>query len=109
MSALNTTQYFQEPTHDEIAMSAFLAWEKDGRPADRELHYWLTAEGPLRALRLKKAEAVVKATAKIPMPKPAKLATTAKPETSTTTAGKTLTSATPAKRQMRPTTSAARR
>jgi len=105
MSALNTTQYFQEPTRDEIAMSAFLAWEKDGRPADRELHYWLAAEGQLRALRLKKAEAA----AKSPLPKSAKLATPVKQETTTTTVVKPAASTTPAKRQVRPTTSAARR
>ena len=119
MSTLNTTEYFQEPTRDEIAMSAFLAWEKDGRPADRELHYWLAAEGQLRALRLKKAEAAAKAaaktTAKSPLPKSAKLTTSVKRETTTTTvasvtkpATKPPASTTTAKRQVRPTTSAAR-
>lgn len=82
MNASNITQYFEEPTRDEIAMSAFLAWEKDGRPADRELHYWLAAEGQLRALRLKKAEAAAKTAAKMAtkssLLKPAPLATTVK-------------------------------
>jgi len=120
MSTLNTTEYYQEPTRDEIAMSAFLAWEKDGRPADREMHYWLAAEGQLRALRLKKAEAAAraatKAAAKSPLTKPAKLATTVKQETTTTTAAsgakpatKPAAPTTAAKRQLRPTTSAARR
>jgi hypothetical protein len=111
MNASNITQYFQEPTRDEIAMSAFLAWEKDGRPADRELHYWLAAEGQLRALRLKKAEAAAKAAAKTAaktsLSKPAPLATTVKRETATVTVAKA--APTPAKRSIRPTAPAAGR
>src|SRR6185503_13555274 len=110
MSTLNTTEYYQEPTRDEIAMSAFLAWEKDGRPANREMHYWLAAEGQLRALRLKKAEAAAKAAAKSaaksPQPKPAKLETPVKRETATRTVAKPPTSATPARRPLRQTTTA---
>jgi len=110
MNALNMTQYFQEPTRDEIAMSAFLAWEKDGRPADRELHYWLAAEGQLRTLRLKKAEAAAKAAAKSAgkssLSKAASLATPAKRETSATTVAKAAPRT--AKRSMRQTVPAAR-
>ena len=110
MSTLNTTKYYQEPTRDEIAMSAFLAWEKYGRPADREMHYWLAAEGQLRALRLKKAEAAAKAAAKsvtkTTLPKPAKLATSVKRETTAVKTTKPVASTSTAKRQVRPTSAA---
>ena len=69
MNALKTTLVSPEPTHDEIAMCAFLAWEKEGRPAGRETNYWLAAEAELRALRQKKAEAAAALAAKAALPK----------------------------------------
>jgi hypothetical protein len=66
--APNTTPLLPEPTRDEIALAAFLAWERDGRQPGRELDYWLEAEGQLRLLRLKKAEAAA-AQAALPWPR----------------------------------------
>ncbi len=57
MSATKLASFFQEPTRDEIATKAFLTWEKDGRPADREMHYWLLAETTLQEQRLAQANA----------------------------------------------------
>jgi len=34
--------------HEEIARLAYQAWEKDGRPAGRDMEYWLQAETQLR-------------------------------------------------------------
>ena len=44
------------PTHDEIALHAFLIWEKDGRQPGREQTYWLQAEAQLRLTRQQLAE-----------------------------------------------------
>jgi len=41
------TESYQKPSHDEIALAAYLAWEKDGRPAGRDSHYWQQAEAEL--------------------------------------------------------------
>ena len=57
MTSTNASLHYQEPAHDEIALTAFLLWEKDGRQPGRELHYWLQAEAQLRQARQKKAEA----------------------------------------------------
>lgn len=57
MTATTPASFFQEPTRDEIATKAFLAWEKDGRQSGRELHYWLLAEATLREQRLAQANA----------------------------------------------------
>ncbi|MEQ2005677.1 MAG: DUF2934 domain-containing protein [Limisphaerales bacterium] len=43
-------------THDEIALHAFLIWEKDGRQPGREQTYWLQAEAQLRLTRQQLAE-----------------------------------------------------
>jgi len=56
-AALNIPVSYPEPTHDEIAMAAFLAWERGGRQPGREMQYWLEAENQIRTTRLKKAEA----------------------------------------------------
>lgn len=74
MNQLNTAL----PTHDEIALHAFLIWEKEGRQPGRELTYWLQAEAQLRQTRQQQAEAAAKATRTWP-PQPAaapKLSTT---------------------------------
>lgn len=57
MNELNTAL----PTHDEIALHAFLIWEKEGRQPGREQAYWLQAEALLRQTRQQKAEAAAKA------------------------------------------------
>ena len=58
------TRFFKEPTHDEIALSAFLAWERDGRPHCSDQNYWLDAEQRLRAQRLKLAQTAAAKAAK---------------------------------------------
>ena len=67
-TALNTTLRGDEPAHDEIAFTAFLAWENEGRQPGRELHYWLQAEAQLRDARQKKAEAAAQTAAEWPRP-----------------------------------------
>ncbi|MBI5800726.1 MAG: DUF2934 domain-containing protein [Verrucomicrobia bacterium] len=52
MNQLNTTL----PNHDEIALCAFLIWEKDGRQPGREQTYWLQAEAHLHLARQQQAE-----------------------------------------------------
>lgn len=56
MNQLNTAL----PTHDEIALHAFLIWEKEGRQSGREQTYWLQAEAQLRLTRQQQAEAAAK-------------------------------------------------
>ena len=46
MNKSNRTPH--EPTHDEIALCAFLLWEKEGRQPGHEQAYWLQAEAQLR-------------------------------------------------------------
>jgi hypothetical protein len=36
---------------DEIALLAYYAWERDGKPSGRDLQYWLEAEIQVRATR----------------------------------------------------------
>ena len=45
-----------QPTHDEIALCAFLIWEKEGRQPGHEQTYWLQAEAQLRLTRQQLAE-----------------------------------------------------
>lgn len=66
-------RFYKEPTHDEIALSAFLAWERDGRPQGTDLHYWIQAEAALRAQREKQAAAAAAQAAK-PWPPQARVA-----------------------------------
>ena len=58
------TRFFKEPTHEEIALSAFLAWERDGRPHCSDQNYWFDAEQRLRTQRLKLAETAAAKAAK---------------------------------------------
>jgi hypothetical protein len=51
MTSTKEARFFKEPTHDEIALHAFLAWERDGRPHSSDLNYWLLAETQLRTQR----------------------------------------------------------
>ena len=60
MNQLNTAPTAL-PTHDEIALHAYLIWEKEGRQPGREQTYWLQAEAQLRQTRQQKAEAAAKA------------------------------------------------
>lgn len=64
MNALSTTH----PSHDEIALHAFLLWEKEGRQPGREMTYWLAAEMQFRQTRLQQVEAASKATRPWPPP-----------------------------------------
>ena len=57
MTTKSETRFFKEPTHDEIALHAFLAWERDGRPQSSDQNYWFDAEARLRTQRLQLAEA----------------------------------------------------
>lgn len=61
---MKTSPSHQEPTHDEIALSAFLMWEKEGRQPGLEMTYWLRAEAEIRSLRQKKAETATAQSAK---------------------------------------------
>ncbi len=38
-----------EPNPDAIALSAYLLWEKEGCPANRDQEYWFKAEKQLRS------------------------------------------------------------
>ena len=42
---------FDAPTPEEIALCAFLIWEREGRPSGREREHWLQAETQLLACR----------------------------------------------------------
>ena len=64
MNQLNTTL----PSHDEIALCAFLIWEKEGRQPGREQTYWLQAEAQLRQTRQHQAELAAAAKATRPWP-----------------------------------------
>jgi len=43
---------FHAPAEDEIAVCAYLIWEKEGRPVGREREHWDQAEAQLLACRL---------------------------------------------------------
>jgi hypothetical protein len=58
---MNPSSFDDEPTHEEIALRAFLTWEKEGRQAGREQTYWLQAESEIRSLRQKKTETAARA------------------------------------------------
>jgi hypothetical protein len=45
---LLTNGSYGEPTHDEIALSAYSLWEQQGRPQNQEVEIWLQAEIQLR-------------------------------------------------------------
>lgn len=70
-----TAKIPSEPTHDEIALCAFLLWEKEGRQPGRETTYWLQAEAQVKLTRQQEAELV---TAKSSRPWPPATSTTAK-------------------------------
>lgn len=91
MSTTKTTPSYQEPSHDEIALSAFLLWEKEGRQPGREMTYWLQAEGQIRALRQKKAEAAAAQAAIWERQSSAAQAKTAQAKSTTKTALKSVT------------------
>jgi hypothetical protein len=72
MNALSTPH----PSHDEIALQAFLLWEKEGRQPGREMAYWLEAEAQLQLTRQQQVEAAAKAVRPWPpQPSAPKLAT----------------------------------
>ena len=43
------TQTIPQPSHEEIAVCAFLIWENEGYPRGREVAHWLQAEKQLLA------------------------------------------------------------
>jgi hypothetical protein len=75
----------KEPSHDEIALRAFLIWEKDGRQPGREMIYWLQAESEVRSSYQKQAAV---AAAKAAKPWPPQPAATRTKEVKTTTVAK---------------------
>ena len=78
MKKLEVITLPNEPTHDEIALMAFLEWEKDGRQSGRDTFYWNQAENQLRELHRQKAERLSATQAIRPWP-PQPVATTVKP------------------------------
>ncbi|MBI3882507.1 MAG: DUF2934 domain-containing protein [Verrucomicrobia bacterium] len=46
--------------HDEIALAAYLAWEKEGRQSGRETAHWIAAEAQVRELHRQHAAAAAK-------------------------------------------------
>ncbi len=34
----------QKPSHDDVARLAYELWEKNGKPSDRDVEFWLEAE-----------------------------------------------------------------
>ena len=87
MTPMKTSSSVQEPTHDEIALSAFLTWEKEGRQPGRELTYWLRAEAEIRSFRQKKAETAA-AQSKWPSQPSAASSRTVKSKTAPSSAAK---------------------
>ena len=59
-----------QATQDEIAKYAYYLWESEGRPADRDLDYWLQAEVHLNVHQQYEAELRPEKTT--PMPAPGK-------------------------------------
>jgi hypothetical protein len=90
MTSTIETAFYKEPTHDEIALSAFLAWQKDGRPHGTDFDHWIEAERRLRAQHQKQADAAAAQAAK-PWP-PTTRNVKAKPTTQTTSSKPSLTS-----------------
>ena len=70
MNQLHTAPTVSTPTHDEIALHAFLIWEKEGRQPGREQTYWLQAEEQLRLTRQQLAEQASNQSSR-PWPPPA--------------------------------------
>jgi hypothetical protein len=86
---MNSSSCYDEPTHEEIALRAFLTWEKEGRQPGRESTYWLQAESEIRSLRQKKAEAAAAQAARPWRPEPsASRLKAGKPPTATRSATK---------------------
>ena len=56
----HSTHAQPEPSHDEIALHAFLLWEKEGRQTGREMTYWLQAEAQLRQTQQQQIETAAK-------------------------------------------------
>ena len=91
MTSTTETAFYKEPTHDEIALSAFLAWQKDGRPHGTDFNYWIEAEHRIRTQREKQAKAAAAQAAK-PWP-PGGRAVKTKPATTSAPPKPTLASA----------------
>ena len=71
------TAGIHEPTREEIAVRAYLIWEKNGKPQGREQAFWLLAESELQA-GYKKLTEMIATPPTVSKPK-AKAARSAKP------------------------------
>lgn len=49
MNMTNTIEHSKTVNESEIAVVAYHLWEEAGRPASRDLQFWLDAEAQLRA------------------------------------------------------------
>ena len=102
---MNASPFGQEPGHDEIALRAFLIWEREGRSPGRETTYWLQAECEIRTAYQKKAEHAAALAARPWPPQPSALRVNggkevmraAAPKTAAQTVTKTLPKPTAAK------------
>jgi len=52
----------EPPTAEEIALCAYWIWEKEGRPAGRDVVHWRQAESQLQAAYLHEKLAAVQST-----------------------------------------------
>ena len=102
---MNASPFGQEPGHDEIALRAFLIWEREGRQPGRETTYWLQAECEIRTAYQKKAEHAAALAARPWPPQPSvprvngmkEVKRAAAPQTAAQTVTKTLPKPTAAK------------
>lgn len=87
MKHSNIATASHEPTHDEIALHAYLIWEKEGRLPGHEEAYWLQAEVQLRLTRQQQAE--LAAAAARPWPPQTPVASKPAPKLATARASRT--------------------
>jgi len=75
-----------QPTSEQIARTAYLMWEREGRPQGRDVTHWLQAELQLKASGIRDGKAVRRsgATARTVASKRARAARRPKSERSDT-------------------------
>jgi hypothetical protein len=67
MNMQNTIELSTEVKESEIRLAAYQMWDKAGRPAGRDLQFWLDAEAQLRAAtKAASAKPVAPLSAKAP-------------------------------------------
>ena len=81
---MNASPFSKEPGHDEIALCAFLIWEREGCQPGQEMTYWLQAEREIRATYQKKAAQIAALAAKPWPPAPRVSAAPSAPVAKTT-------------------------